>query len=104
MHIVQGHGGRPWLWYFRQLNDLGLLQQMDTIIKKELDKEASTKGLKIKRLKRAFYEISNFTPKNKYILNYGIKDASLIKKWFGRFDRRINFASTYAHTARRIVR
>lgn len=83
-----------WLWYFRQMNDLALLEKMDNVIRKELKKEKSTKDIKVKRLKRAYYEIQNFTEKNKYILNYGTKDVALIKSYFGRFDKRINRAKT----------
>lgn len=83
-----------WLWYFRQMNDLALLQRMDRIIDKELKKESSTKNLKIKKLKRTYYEIQNFTNDNRYILNYGMKDVMLIKRYYGRFDKRINYAKT----------
>lgn len=83
-----------WLWYFRQMDDLALLDMMDKIIKRELQKDITTRGLKIKRLKRAFYEIKNFTSGNRYILNYGMKDVALIKRYFGRFDKRIGFSKT----------
>lgn len=78
-----------WLWYFRQMNDLPLLDKMDKIIKRELKKSDTTRNIKIKRLKRAHYEISNFRPNNKYILNYGLDDVALIKKYFGRLNKRI---------------
>lgn len=87
-----------WLWYFRQMNDFALLDRVDKILKREMQKDSRTRSIRIKRLKRAFYEISNFTDQNKYILNYGISDPDQIKNLFGEFDRSIERSSTPERT------
>ncbi|PTR04501.1 retron-type reverse transcriptase [Nitrosomonas nitrosa] len=83
-----------WLWYFRQMNDLPLLDRIDKIVKRELAKSSDTKHIKTKRLKRAYYEIQNFSPGNTYILNYGLTDAEKIQKYFGFLDARISRSQT----------
>lgn len=59
-----------WLWYFSQINDLSLLNRMDKVISFYLKKNIGN-NIKIKKLKRTYYEISNFNPsESTYILNY----------------------------------
>jgi len=79
-----------WLWYFRNMNDLALLDKIDRIVQRELRKHSRTSDVKVKRLKRAFYEIQHFdVEKSKYIINYGSKNIQYIKSNFGVFDSTI---------------
>jgi len=91
-------GGRRygWLWYFRQMNDLSLLDKVDKIIKRELNKDKNTKKLRVKRLKRTFYEIENFSSNNSYILDYGLTDIGKIRRLYSDMDANIRKAKSDA--------
>lgn len=84
-----------WLWYFRQINNLELLDRIDRIIDRELRKNNHKRKIRIKRLKRTYYEIKKFhTRPSSYILDYGLKDPVRIRKIYGEIYKPINDART----------
>lgn len=69
-----------WLWYYKQMNDIKLLTKIDEIIVKELSKSITTKDIRPKKLKRAYYEILKQGKNSRYILNYGSTDPVYMRK------------------------
>lgn len=91
------HKNYGWLYYFSEMNDLNLLFRLDKIISsffEELDFFDRKAPTDLKRLVRAYYEIS-FNPKSNYIYDYSIQDTLLKKRNFLIYRGQIDPSGIY---------
>lgn len=70
-----------WIAYFSQINDVKILCHIDNLVKKFFKRfKINNKDMKIKSIRRAFYEITKNLNETKYIPNFDNMDSIQIKK------------------------
>jgi len=78
---IDGNKRYGWIFFFSEIDDIKLLQKIDMIISRAIERlpNFDKKDLKkIKRVSRAYYE-ANHTPKRGYIHNYNMYETTAQK-------------------------